>query len=178
MSLGLLRQIYKVNYQDTQVVINQENQEVLRLPLPSNWNQIDVKETTSGNIRIKKFDTGTNKQITETWIDEDTLKLKAGVKFTFTGKTGVDDFAFYGPLQEKSTESQKLLELKLPSSWNNSSTGAATEINGLHVKKENRKHYFLVDDLKKLKIITISNESKDFTIYFNVDDLIAAGLIK
>ncbi|OXM83000.1 copper amine oxidase N-terminal domain-containing protein [Paenibacillus rigui] len=178
MSLALLRQIYKVSYQDTQVVINQKDQEVLRLPLPSNWNQIDVRETTSGNIRIKKFDTGTNKLITEAWIDEDTLYKKTGVKFTFTGKTGVDDYALYGPTQEKSEESRKLLELKLPSSWNNSSKGANTEINGLHLKKENGKHFFLVEDLKKNGIITISKESKDFTIYLNVDDLIAAGLIK
>ncbi len=177
MSLDILRNIYKVNYQDTQIIFKQENQEVIRLPLPSNWNQIDVKETTSSNIRIKKFDTGTNKQITETWIDEDTLEKKTRVKFSFTAKTGIDDYAFYGPPKERAIE-PKLFELKLPNSWNNSSSGDATEINGLHVKKENGKHYFLVDDLKKLNIITISKESKDFNIYFNVDDLIAAGLIK
>ena len=177
MSLSILRKIYNVSYQDTQVVIKQGDEEVLRLPLPSNWNQIDVKETTSGNIRIKKFDTG-DKQITETWIDEDTLKKKTGVKFTFSGRTGVDDYAFYGPPQENSTQAPLLLELKLPSSWNKSHADDAVEINGLHVKKENGIRYFLVEDLIKLKLITLSKESKDFTIYFNVDDLIAAGLIK
>ncbi|WP_068776026.1 copper amine oxidase N-terminal domain-containing protein [Paenibacillus sp. FJAT-26967] len=177
MSLGILQNIYQVSHQDTQIVIKQGTEEVVRLPLPSNWNQIDVRETTSGNIRIKKYDNGINKQITETWIDEDTLKEKTGVRFAFTGKTGVDDYALIAPTKN-STEKQITLELKLPSHWNTSSSGDATEINGLHIKKENGKRYFLVKDLEKFNFITPIKESKDFTVYFNVDDLTAAGLLK
>jgi hypothetical protein len=176
MPLSILLQIYdaKFHYESNNLVVKNAKEEILRLPLPANWKRIDVTEETAKNIRIQKFHTGTDKQITETWIDEDALEQKSGIDV-------VDSMDDMTEIQFRTTEgslTKELYTFEVPFSWYKNRDGEELIIDGFHVKKKDGKLMFLVEDLLRLKILTISEESEDFSIYLHVDDLRKAGVIK
>lgn len=171
MALPILEQIYGESgtYANKTLELKHGQDTILRLTFPANWHRLDVAETTASGIRVRKFNDSTA-LIAGAWIRQDELEAKSDVRFVFLGGAGDGGWKY----EFRGAGNQTLLEVVTPGSWN----GAEIALNGLRMKREDAKIHFNVEDLKKLNIISGSNEHEEFTMYLNVDDLVAADILK
>lgn len=180
IGVDLLKKIYSADakYYDQDFVLETPQYEIkyeeyMRITLPKNYKLRNVTEFTADNIRIKKFNTAQANESFDTWIDAKFLEEKTGVYYVYT--TENNDFAFR---LRSDNGSITLFVVPLPQKWAHVRNQPETVIGGLRMKRENNVDYFYVEDLRKLNVISTSEESTNFKLYFNISDLQKAGILQ
>ena len=173
---SILEQIYgqQAHYENFTYTLYNEKETILQLKFPSNWHHIDVMETTVGGIRVKKFYYDLRSRITGEWVDQKTLQEQEDITLTVSDRSKTVEGAFEHRLYKGyGGDGNTLMMLDIP--------GGQTEpfeSNGVRMKKENGQIHFKVEDLHRLNVIQPLTESESFSMYFNVDDLTAKGILK
>ncbi|MFS0726995.1 stalk domain-containing protein [Paenibacillus sp. 1P07SE] len=174
---GILEQIYgrQASYDKFKYTLQNEKEVILQLQFPANWHNIDVLETKVGGIRVKKFYYDLRSRIGGEWETEKALETKAGIKMHIVGRSATVDGAFEHRLYKGDgwEEGSTLMNVDIPGGLT-----APFESGGLRMKKENGQVHFNVADLYRLGMLEPLQESEGFAMYFNVEDLTAAGILK
>ena len=177
MVQDMLEQIYgqQAHVNNLTYTLYNEKETILQLKFPANWHSIDVMETKVGSIRVKKFYYDLRSRISGDWVDQKTLQEQADIALTITDRSKTVEGAFEHRLYKGNgwEAGSTLIVVDIP--------GGLTEpfeSNGLRMKKENGLIYFKVEDLYRLNVIKKATESESFSMYFNIDDLTTAGILK
>jgi hypothetical protein len=151
---------------------------LLVLTFPDHWHQADALETTVDGIRVKKY-MHPDHLVTEEWITKADLELQ-GYALSIEGTNAAGDwiYSIRGPYSEDHDGRPKLFELVVPKSWNGSKETHEMTANGLKVRQEDKILYFNSKDLKSLGILPESQILDRFYLYFNVEDLVAKGILQ